>query len=72
MEKGGRGGEKEKEEEIQDRLVVEEIMMVNLPLVPFLLVSFPCSCCCKVFPAKINLNNHIVEMHKDVTLYINC
>ena len=29
------------EEKIQDGLVVEEVMMVNFPLVPFVLSSFP-------------------------------
>ena len=33
--------EGENKDEIQDCLVVEEVMMVNFSLVPFLLVSFP-------------------------------
>ena len=34
-------GKSKDEELIQDGLVVEEVMMVNFSLVPFLLVSFP-------------------------------
>ena len=56
------------EEEIQDDLVVEVVLMVNFPLVPFLFVSFPCSSCADDFPAKKKVNNHIVEMQKDPTL----
>ena len=51
---------------MHDSLVVEEGMMVNFPLVPLQLVSFPCSSCSyKVLFAKRKLNNHIVEMHKN-------
>ena len=50
---------------MQGSLVVEESMMVNFPLVPLPLVSFSCSSCHKVLYAKKQLNNHIVEMHKD-------
>ena len=60
-------GNRRDEEEIQDDLVVEVVLMVNFPLVPFLLVSFPCSSCADDFPAKKKVNNHIVEMQKDPT-----
>ena len=60
-------GIRKDEEEIQDDLVVEVVLMVNFPLVPFLLVSFPCSSCADDFPAKKKVNNHIVEMQKDPT-----
>ena len=60
------------EEEIHDSLVVEEVMMVNFTLVPFLFVSFPCCSCLEVLPAKKNLNKHIVEMRKDPTSCIIC
>ena len=65
-------GKSKDEEEIQDGLVVEEVMMVNFSLVPFLLVSFPCSSCCKIFPAKNKLSNHIVDMPNDLTSCIIC
>ena len=55
--------ERSDEEKMQDSLVVEKGMMVNFPLVPLPLVSFPCSSCFKVLSAKKKLNNHIVEMH---------
>ena len=50
---------------MHDSLVVEEGMMVNFPLVPLPLVSFPCSSCYKVLYAKKKINNHIVKTHKD-------
>ena len=50
---------------MHDSLVVEEGMMVNFPLVPLQLVSFPCSSCYKVLYAKKKLNNHIIKTHKD-------
>ena len=68
----GDGGKRRDEEEIEDGLVVEKVMMVNIPLVPFPLVSFPCSSCSDVLPAKKMLNKHIVEMHKDTTSGIIC
>ena len=34
-------GNRGDQEEIHDDLVVEVVLMVNFPLVPFLLVSFP-------------------------------
>ena len=43
---------------MQGRLVVKDDMMVNFPLVPLPLVSFPCSSCYKVLYAKKKLNNH--------------
>ena len=52
-------------DEIQNDLVVEVVLMVNLPLVPFLLVSFPCSSCADDFPAKKKVNNHILETQQD-------
>ena len=55
------------EEEVQDDLVEEVVLMVNFPLVPFHLVSFPCSSCADDFPAKKKVNNHIVEMQKGHT-----
>ena len=58
-------GKRRDEKEMQDSLVVEEGMMVNFPLVPLPLVSFPCISCYKVLSAKKKLNNHIVEMHKE-------
>ena len=60
-------GNKRYEEEIQHDLVVEVILIVNSPLVPFPLVSFPCSPCADDFPAKKKVNNPIVEMQKDPT-----
>ena len=57
-------------EEMQVSLVVEERMMVNFPLVPLPLVSFPWSSYFKVLSAKKKLNNHILEMHKNPTSYI--
>ena len=55
-------GKKRNEEDMQDSLVVEEGMIVNLPL-----VSLSCNSCFKVLSAKKMLNNHIVEIHKDPT-----
>ena len=55
-------GNRRDEEVMQDILVVEEGMIVNLPL-----VSLSCNSCFKVLSAKKMLNNHIVEMHKDPT-----
>ena len=55
------------EEEIQDDLVVEVVLMVDFLLVPFLLVSFPCSSGADDFPATNKVNNHIVEIQKDPT-----
>ena len=60
-------GKRRDQEEMQDSLVVEECMIVNFPLVPLPLVSFPCSSCFKVLSAKKKLNKQIVEMHKDPT-----
>ena len=42
------------EEKIQDGLVVEEVMLVNFPLVPF-----PCIFFSKILPAKKKINKHI-------------
>ena len=60
-------GKRRDEEEMQDSLVVEEGMMFNFPLVPLPLVSFPCSSRFKVLSVKKKLNNHIIEMHNDLT-----
>ena len=60
-------GNRRDEEDMQDGMVVEVVLMVNFPLVPIPLVSFPCSFCADVFPAKKKVNNHIVEMQKDPT-----
>ena len=60
-------GNRRDEEKIQDGLVVEVVWMVNFHLVPFPLVSFPCSSYADAFPAKKKVNNHIVEMQKDPT-----
>ena len=57
-------GNRRDEEEIQDDLVEEEVLMVNFPLAPFPLFSFPCSSCADDFPAKKKVNNHFVEMQK--------
>ena len=48
-------GKRRDEEEWQESLVVEDGMMVNFPLVPLPLVSFPCSSCFKVLSAKKKL-----------------
>ena len=58
-------GNRRDDEEVQDDLVEEVVLMVNFPLVPFHLVSFPCSSCVDDFPAKKKVNNHIVGMQKD-------
>ena len=47
--------------------MVEVVLMVDFLLVPFLLVSFPCSSGADDFPVKKKVNNHIVEMQKDPT-----
>ena len=52
-------GKRRDEEKMQDSLVVEEGMMVNIPLVPLQPVSFPCTSCFKVLSAKKKLNNNI-------------
>ena len=56
-----------KRREEEDSLVVEEGMMVKLPLVLFATGLFPCSSCFKVLATKKKLNNHLVEIHKDPT-----
>ena len=65
-------GKRTDEEDMQHRLVVEEGLLINLPLVPLPFVSFPCSSCFKVLSAKKKLNNHIVNMHKDPTSFKLC
>ena len=60
-------GKRRDDEEMPDSLVVEVGMMV-----PFKLVSFPCSSCFKFFFSKKKLTKHIVEMNKDLTLWIIC
>ena len=47
-------GNRRDEEEIQDDLVEEEVLMVNFPLAPFPLFSFPCSSWADDFPAIIH------------------
>ena len=65
-------GKRMDEEEIQDTLVVEEVMIVNLPLVPIPFVSFPCYPRLEDLPAKKQLNKPIDYMHKNPTLCIIC
>ena len=65
-------GKRRDQEETQDSLVVEEVMMVNLPLVLIPFVSFPCCPCPEVLPAKRQLNKHIEYMHMNPTLCIIC
>ena len=60
-------GNKRDEEEIHADLVVEVVLMVNFSLFPFPFASFPYSSCADDFPAKKNVNNHLVEMQKDPT-----
>ena len=67
----GKGRER-REEKTQDSLVVEDVMMVNFPLVPSPLVSFPCNSCSEVFPGKKKFKKHIVKTQKDPTLCIIC
>ena len=55
-------GKRTDEEDMQHRLVVEEGLLINLPLVPLPFVSFPSSSCFKVLSAKKKLNNHIVTL----------
>ena len=54
-------GKRRDEEEMQDSLVVEVGMMV-----PFPLVSFPCSSCFKILFSIKELTIHIAEMNKDL------
>ena len=65
-------GKRRDDEDMQDSLVVEEGMMVNFPLVPLPLVSFPCISSYKVLFANTKLNNHIVAMHKDPASCMLC
>ena len=52
-------GNRRDEEEIQYGLVVEEVMMVNLTLLPIPFVTYSCCPCPEVIPAKKQLNKHI-------------
>ena len=54
-------GKRRGEEDMQESLVLEEGMILKLPLVFF--YHF-CSPCFKVLSSKKKLNNHIVEIHK--------
>ena len=57
---------------VEDILVVEEGMMVKFPLPWSILplVTVTCSSSFKVLSNKKKFNNHIVEIHKDPTLWI--
>ena len=65
-------GKRRIDEDMWDSQVVEQGMMINFPLVPLTLVTFPCISCYKVLSVNKKLNNHIVEMHKESASCILC
>ena len=52
---------------MEDSLVVEEVMLVKFPLVPFATCLFHLQLLLKGFFIKKKLYKHIVEIHKDPT-----
>ena len=56
-------GKRRDEKDIQDSLVVQEGMIVKLPLVPVATFAAPASRC--FFFSKNKLRNNIVDIHND-------